>query len=554
MPPKPQLIIEYKHFFNIEPPENRLDLIKHIPKQFLLYEIAGLNYRLKPYNQLKYDLSLETQVYELAYFCPLDKNLYEHYVQVAETYTVDSKNYPLIFNRPANLFALEEILNNEGFREEEGFVSRKVEVWDGIFKYLLSVNTEIVKVELLPEEKLTIENVSASLIALNELMIECNPMFTPYRGICLFEYLYNHSLYGDELRNYFEKTLKIDKDKFIYNLLSLSMANKQEERFSEFIYCTSKADKFLDYLSATQYKNKDYFKLLTIKKTPFYKDGDTKYVVLDIDFLINKSYEFFVYDFWFDYLKPQRDKKGKEKFNFKHYRSVFGLFFEKYVTEIIEHSFKHLKYPKPLLFEDLKVKVSSGTIEIADIYVRQNKKILVGQVKSGSIYDDEKYSGDINVLYRGDREQFFKDFGVNQTYESIRLILENYEKFDIKLFTCKRLEFYPMIVMDDKVFQTPLLSNLLSIRFEELLNQNNYEPHKIHPLTVVHISDLERIETTLATKDIAIWDMLKSHHKKIKNSFLPPFVETSNKFIDPKMIPDRLLTKMTEIIEKFSEY
>lgn len=235
MPPKPQLILEYKHFFNIEPPENRLDLIKHIPKRFLLYEIAGLNYRLKPYNQLKYDLSLETQANELAYFCPLDKNLYEHYMQVAAAYTLDSENYPLIFNRPANLFALEEILNNEEFREEEGFVNREVEVWDGIFKYLLSVNAEIVKVELPPEEKLTIENMSASSIALNELMIECNPMFTPYRGICLFEYLYNHSLYGDELRNYFEKTLKIDKDKFIYNLLSLSMANKQEERFSEFI-------------------------------------------------------------------------------------------------------------------------------------------------------------------------------------------------------------------------------------------------------------------------------------------------------------------------------
>ena len=54
---KLQLLLEYKHFFNYEPPSNRLELIKNIPKINLLYEIAGLNYRLKPNNRLKNDIS-----------------------------------------------------------------------------------------------------------------------------------------------------------------------------------------------------------------------------------------------------------------------------------------------------------------------------------------------------------------------------------------------------------------------------------------------------------------------------------------------------------------
>jgi hypothetical protein len=553
MIPKLKLVLEYKHFFDSAPPENRLDLIKHIPKLQLLYEIAGLNYRLKPYNQLKYDFSLKTQAKELEYFCPIDKDLHKKYVQVSSRYTKSKDDYPLIFNRAANLFALEEILNNDGFLQEEKFDMEKVDVWDSIFKYLLAVNTEIVKVKQLPPENTAIENVSASTIALNELMIEDNPIYIPYKGICLIEYLLKHPVYRHELQRYFNETLGIEKDKFIYNLLSLSMANSQEKSFTEFVYNTSGPNEFLDFLSNNQFKNKDYIKLLTIKKTPFYKEKDTRYIVLDINFLINKSYNFFINDFWFDYLKPQKDDKGKEKFSFKHYRATFGLFFEEYVSIIVKNCFNHLKHPKPLLFDDLKLKIPAGQIEVADIYVRQNKKILVGQVKSSSIYDNEKYSGEINTLYRNDREQFFKDFGVNQTYDSIETILNYSDSFDAKLQVNKRLEFYPIIIVNDKVFQSPLIPNLLYRRFQELLVNNDYKPRIIHPLIVAQISDLEYLENTLAKKKETIWDILKSHYNKINNSLMPPLNYTTDRFINPKMISDRLMVKMKEIINRYTE-
>jgi len=553
MIPKLKLILEYKHFFNSAPPENRLDLISHIPKLLLLYEIAGLNYRLKPYNQLKYDLSLKTQVDELEYFCPINKELHKYYVQIASSHTKSKDDYPLIFNRAANLYALEEILNSDRFLEQENFDMKRVEVWDGIFRYLLAVNSVIVKVKSLPPEDTTIENISASAIALNELMIEDNPFYIPFKGIRLIEYLSNHPVYGVELNEYFNDTLKIDKDEFIYNLLSLSMGNSQEQSFTEFAYNTAKRDEFLDYLSNNQFKNKDFIKLLTIKKTPFFKESDKRYIVLDINFLINKSYNFFINDFWFDYLKPQKDEMGNEKFSFKHYRAAFGLFFEEYVREIFENSFSHLKHPQPLLFDDLKIKIAAGQIEVADIYLRQNKRILVGQVKSSSIYDNEKYSGEIDTLYRNNREQFFKDFGVNQTYDSIRTILSYSNSFDSKAEVGKKLEFYPVIIVNDKVFQTPLIPNLLYRRFNELLANDDFKPHKIHPLVVMHISDWEYLENVLAKKEKQIWDILESHYRKIDNSLMPPFIHTADKFIKPGTITRRSMAAMEGIINKYTK-
>lgn len=552
MIPKLKLILEYKHFFDAEPPKNRLDLIKFIPKLRLLYEIAGLNYRLKPYNQLKYDLSFETQANELSYFCPIDQDLYTHYVKIASGFIKGKDDYPLIFNRAANLFALEEILDNSDFPEDENFNMSRVEVWDGIFRYLLAVNTEVAKVKKVAQGKVTIENISASSISLNELMIEDNPLYIAFKGIKLIEYLSNHPIYSVELERYFRETLKITKGNFIYNLLSLSFANGQENSFTEFSYNTPEPDKFLDYLSNNRIKNSNPINLLSIKKTPFYKDSDTRYIVLDINFLANKCYNFFINDFWFDYLKPQKDEKGKDKFSYKHYRGAFGLFFEDYIKDILENSFPHLLHPKPLFFDDLKISSREGQIEVADIYVRQNKKILVGQVKSSSIYDNEKYSGEINSLYRNNREQFFKDFGVNQTFESIKTILKYSDLFDSKLEIKKSLEFYPIIVVNEKVFQTPLLPNLLYSRFKELVEKDNFSPHKIHPLVVMHVSDLEYLETALLKKEVQIWDLLKSHYKMIDKTLIPPFILTSDRFIKPSAVSERLKAAMVDVISAYS--
>lgn len=548
----PKLILEYKNFFNTEPPKNRIDLIKHIPKKQLLYEIAGLNYRLKPYKSLKIDTSLETQKKELRYFFLIDEKLYEKYVRIASSYSRNTKNYPLIFTRATNLFALEEILNNDDFNEEESFDMKKSEVWDGIFRYLLAVNTEILKVSKEAKENTSLENICASTLSVNELMIEDNPFLTIYKGLKLINYLSNDKTYGKEVRDYFDKTLKIEKGKFLFNLMALSMSKKHDNPDIEFFYFMEQPDSFLNYLSKNKISNNNYITLLTLKKTPFYKENEQKYVLLDINFLINKSYNFFINDFWFDYLKPIKNENGKEKYNYQHYRGVFGDFFEKYVEEVIRSSFSHLKYPPPLLFNDLKVMTKEGHVELADLYIRQNKKILVGQVKSNSIYDKEKYSGEINALYRNDRDRFFEDFGVNQVFQSIKNILKHSEHFDSKLDVNKRLTFFPLIIVNENLFKTPLLSGLLTNRFEELKNEEQL-PHKINPLIVMHISDLELLEHTLVSKKKQIWDILKSHYKLKTKTIQSPFAHTADRYLEPGAFTDRVMSPLSTIIKKHSK-
>jgi len=547
-----KLILDYTHFFGEESPENRLSLIKNVSKKHILYEIAGLNYRLKPKDRLKYDTSLETQIKELHYFCPIDDRLYNHYAKIASIYTKNKDEYSIIFNRVANLFAIEEILNSNELKDIDNFTMCDVNVWDSIFKYLLSVNCEVTKINKNKPQNITLENITPSSIVLNELMIEDNPVSVPYRGIKLLEFLSSHPKYGIEIETYFKNVIKIEPDKFIFNLLSLMVANNHEDKNMDFFYLTKGEDSFLEYLSSNKIENNNPITLLSIKKAPFYKDSNNNgYIVLDLNFLIDKCYNFFVNDFWFDYLKPQKDDKGKDKFNFKDYRGAFGLFFENYIAEIIKNSFQHLKYPKPLLFDDLKIQTSVGMIEVSDIYIRQNKKILVGQVKSCAIYDKEKYGGTINSLYKNNREKFFIDFGVNQVLNSILNIIKYGKSFDSNIPINKSLEFYPIIIMNEKIFQTPLMPNLFHNRFQELLSENPIGFHKIHPLILIHISDLEYLESPLISKKIKIWDVLNAHLKGIKIMF--PFNKISNKYISSFILNKKINDKIVTIIKKYSK-
>lgn len=551
MLPKKKLILEFKQFFFEEPPIDRISLIKSIPKIQLIYEIAGLNYRLKPSDKLYFNYSIEFQLVELKYFCGGNQGLFSSYLSIFKNYITVSE-YPLIFNRASNLFALEEIINCPFLIEDHDFNMDRQEVWDGILKYYLAVNSEIVKIKPLPITDLSFEQVSANALVLNELSIQSNPLYSIYRGIRLMNYLSTKSPYHLEFKDYFEKVVKMDKDEFIYRIIAISILNKKPTFWEEFVYNLKEPDTFFDYLSLSNTDSITPGRLITLKKSPFFKQDDLTYVLLDNTFLLNKCYSSFINDFWFNWLKNMIDNKGRSIYSIMHYKGDIGYFFEDYVETIVKNSFRLLHNPPPMCFKDLIVSSSLGQLEIADIYIRMGNCVLVGQVKSGSIYDNEKYSGDINTLYKEDRDRFFSEFGVNQTLESLHKILKNYEKIDPDLSLYDELFFFPVIIVQEILFQTPLIPSLLNIRFQELLVTENLSPHNVNPLITVHISDLEYIEYKLTESPELIWDLLHSIYKEQENQYIPPFYSVTSKYIGVESMVKRAMDAIEEIRSKYA--
>ncbi|MCC6448429.1 MAG: hypothetical protein IT215_07075 [Chitinophagaceae bacterium] len=549
--PKAQLILDYKIYFGQEPPQNRISLIRHISKESILYEITALNYRLKPKDTVQIDTSLKTQVKELKYFTQTTE-LFNKYSKVAQQFTKSENDYPIIFNRQACLFAIEEIVNSEEMVNIENFTMARINVWEAILQYLLAVNFAITQIkEEKDDNNSSFESLNPKLLPLNELFIEVDPFFTTYRGYWLIDYFLNKKEYSDEVRQYFEENYGIEAQHFIFHLMSMYMANSSEKPELNFFYLIQDGHQNLFEKLSRRISTKETYKLISIRKSPFINVGNLKYLISDNCFLVEKAYYQFINDFWFDWIKKVKDENGNLKYNISQYRSEFGYFFEKYLGQILSKCFENYKYSKLLMFDQLKITTAKGDIEISDVYFRYGNKVLLGQVKSGSIYDNEKFGGNTDLLYKNNRNEFFENFGVNQIVDSFTTAEEHMQKLDPKFPKGHTYEIYPCIIVNDKAFQTPLMPDTFRIRINELLQGFKNKKVRIKPLTLIHVSDLERIEDLLNNDPKQIWELLLYNSRDRR--FTPPFYTTVNEKVANRGYPTKILELFKTLINKYNE-
>lgn len=561
--PKNQGILKYENFFNEPPPENILSLISDCCKTTLLGEFAYLNYKLKPKTTMYYDTSLNMQIYFLNHFCGYNPDLYDKYFKIFKKYIYSKKNYLIIFTRQTCLYASEQIINSS-LEEIEGFTLKNS--WEKLFCYLLAVNSMITlqtdeDVNDNDESKtFNLETLNPKLVPLNELSIETNPIYTPYRGYKLLSYIFTNDVLGSDFRKYFDEKYKISFDQFIYELLSMYYANNRDgknnitneitgETLDTTFYYTVKGEDapLFEELSKV-FKSDVIERLISIKKYPFHKSSDGQFLLMDNILLLDKSYYQFINDFWFDCIRIIKDEHGKEKYNISQYRATIGYFFENYVKEIFDYCFNENKYHVVKMFDELKIKSENGDIELADVYVRYHKKIFIAEVKSTGFYDDQKYTGSLNEMYRDNREGFFNSFGVGQIVKSITNLSAFIKQIDPGFPEDRNCHIFPAVIVNEKALQTPLMAEIFNERFNEMISELKFEKLILHPLSIIHISDLEQMEDHLQISSSEFWRILKYH---LRNpDFIPTFYNSLNR-LDIKTSFKKTMTLFKELTIKY---
>jgi len=546
--PKHIFILNYINFFNHKPPEERLSLVKKISKKDILYEITALNYRLKPKDVLRVDESNETQLKELRYFTHTTQR-YNEYFKIFDTYTKEYSNHPIIFNRETCLFILEEIVNNMTETEYESDVKNYKYYREIILKYILAVNYEINIIEEEMSNNISFEDLNPKLLPLHELQIATNPIQTAYRGYNLINFFIDESDFSFEVKQYFQETYKIEPGNFIFQIMSMYMNNNNKNPDLNFYYQIREEQKiFFDQMSVRRNLNDDTYKFINIRKSPFIKVDNEKYLLTDNTFLIEKTYNQLINDLWFDKIKHIKEKSEEELI--KHYRGVIGRFFEKYLSDMLHNCFDDYKHSVLLAFGQLKIRNKGKELELADVYFRNGTKVIIGEVKSGSIYDKEKYGGDVESLYKNNRNKFFDDFGVNQVLDHIEKVDEFIIEVDPKFRKGHAYTVYPCIIFNDKAFQTPFMAQVFNNRFQELLKNYEFKKTKIKPLTMIHISDFESMESYLKKEPKLIWEYLNFNFRN--KNFIPPFYNTLNNKFDLIKTPERVFKLFEKLILRYN--
>lgn len=524
-----QVILGYEEVYGQPAPTGRLALLEGIPRSILIFEIAGLNWRLKPIFNPTPDTSKDTQITELYHFCGRDPEVEKRYIDrvnelILSGIGIDAYGRPnptpLIFNRPGCLLALEEITTTDRLDENPDFEGTP-EQFELLLRYLIAVNSQVVdfqKKELSGIEA-KLEDFSIQSLIVNELSASSNPVNSLHR-ICQFcQFASGDPQLGPCFEAY-TQSFGLTFGEFVGALMLLlkPISRDQKEFDSGFLYGINGGTpdgivKLLKKFSTrSNTKNRYPPELLSLKQAPFWWDKThSTYMLLDCTFLYQKSYELFLNDFWFDFLKTQK------VIRFDEYRSKFGKFFEELCTNLLREGTSFLRHPRLKGGDDLKVKIGKNEVELADLYLRQNKKVLVGQVKSTGLRAS-KYAGDVDGFFDKGKEAFIKDFGLMQLVESLKYLRDNGKLFDSAFPVGKRIEVFPVIVTNEVAISGLLMPRNFNGYFNQLLNPAEFPIFIIHPVTVIHIDDLEHLACVLPKREKTIWEILES-------GFMPaPFI------------------------------
>jgi len=540
-----QKVLDYESIFGELPPINRLELLKGINLMSIIVELARINYRLKPKDKVHQDITFKKQI-ELIQYYTKDFRKYFDSPHIPLKYLFNKKDYPIIFNRYACLLGIEEILsipNIDLFIKQDP--NEKID-YEIFLKYYLAINTQITQIRREDDFEATLENLNPKSIPLNESMIYTDPIFTAIRGIKFIKWILSKQEYSALFKEYFELTYNTEPLFLIYKVFGLLIYDSKENIDFHFIINSAEKDVLLFNSISKRIKIENPEKLLSIKKNPLIRFDNNKFLITDLSFLIEKISNQMAYDFWYDYLSKQVEESGKTAFRYETYRGDIGLFYEGYISTIIEQSFSNFKYFKVVKFNELKLNTVDDK-ELTDIYIRYSNKVFLCEVKSGMLSDDAKLGGDVASLYNQNKNKFFSRFGLDQLVNAIKALKEHVISFDPKFPIGKTHKIYPALLVADKVFQTPFMAQVFNTKFKLMCYEITDKKIQIQPLTIIHITDFERMQDSFSKNPMELWTLLENNFKG--QAIIPPLYLTVNNNTQGREYPNSIIDEFIELIK-----
>lgn len=569
-------ILKYEDFFSDSVPKNKFDLIKHIPRCELIANYSSLNHILKQPLDLDFDYSFKNQAKLIAtlYQLHLEPRGIEYCRKYIDRFSYlfeKSKGGVAICTRTSCLFCLNEILFSEDieFEENKG-IKFYPDDYLALFKFLLLCNKEMLSYNETYDGEITSEKLGDRFfeafmfkeIPNNQYSYIQNPINLLERGRQLFNFLKRK--YGKELEA-FTKEYKIESPEHFISIIANHFLFKSGMEQIQ-AYRVKRTDKdFIDRMNMLSVRGNGKpntgikkFEFLEIKKSPMYcvvGEVENIYILMDNTFLIEKCYELFFWDFFFDILK----KKGKR---IEEWGGDVGLFFEGYAKGVFEYCFNN---HKDIVLKSTYELLIAGT-EYADFYIRRKRNVVLIQAKRSYVPQigyKEVYS--LKDFENLKRDEFYERFGLSQIVEmSIKRFDEYAPEIDEGL-PQNKLFLYPVLLINEPIISFAVTSYIFNKKFDELLEKNQIEKEnkkwRISRLVVLHINELEKLQEGLNKRDMKFDQFLQSYadntNVELANNYYAPFLTVDNyirKKIKSPAIPEYLSDKKEGIFKQLLEF
>ncbi|GJM34236.1 MAG: hypothetical protein DHS20C18_32370 [Saprospiraceae bacterium] len=547
----PRLLVSASEIFQTCPStkEERLNLLKSIPKSEIIYALSSFNMRMLRANSTYNNyFSKAAQMREICHFCSYDNEFCQNVFNQTSIVDSTNDNFPIFFCRLSTLLAIREVLEEIDNEDENHNFKFTSDDWLQIFLYLLSMNDRVKEytnqnINLESSKRYSFfEKIATCNQLINELNMRTHPIAPMSRLVNYVNYLNKIDKYQKFIDGRFTP-FGFNAGYFLKQIINLHRKKDSGNGYSCIIDVKETIDKklvqILDLLSDTSFLSDKihFFDFKKLTFAPLCKIGKEFYFVMDRDLLIDKVYDHFINDFYTIYLEDNdyiEDGENKE-FKIKKYRTDLGLYFEEYISEL----FYDLAIDDSVLLtlDEMKIPLgSSGEVEVTDIYYRSGNKILTGEVKAKGIGVEQRDGSTFNFLYnpRHDLSKpkddnyyrfLYKKFGLDQIVKSMDYLKNHNELFDggIQEFIDKEIciDIYPTIIVNEKFFNTPFMNKIFKDEFDKRLKRSDYPEFNIHQLSILYVEDIEIISSNVVYgKDVHVFNLLRYYTNKSQaNSF-----------------------------------
>lgn len=527
--------LEFKDIFPEEKEENVLEYLKKVSKESLI-NIIGFTTTLP---QPNYDNFFSNSSFQVEIINRVRKHCKEKNFQ----------DKPVVISREGSLRLAELILaNKEDILSEDRIVS-KYDDEVNLFKSFLIINKEINKKSNsfnLEEDNTIIEDENISKIA----MMLVSMAFPNsdlgfyedssqeigkhlYAAIVRFEKLIDFILSKEEYNYLLEallKNFKVENHlKLIRNvkyLLIEILILKVKESF-KFNVKDNESKVFLESLLSLELKEESDF--LKLRNSPIYKIDENTFSIIDSFFVIDKFTKGVKF-----ILKDAYNKKHNLPKNSSAFFSFFNdEFSEKHLSKSILDEIFNKKY-------HYKKKIIKNAQSEPDYYIRYENKIIIFEIKDILIDKDVKISGYTPKILETLKNKLFKDkesskpIGIGQLITHIKSITEKKFLFDDYIYNKKNITIYPILLLTDRIFETPGLNFILNDWYKKSIVENlgkNYNPKYIKELTIVDLDTLIWHVDFFKEKDKHFIDTVESHLTKMNEKKLKPYGKTQQEFL-----------------------
>ncbi len=329
----------------------------------------------------------------------------------------------------------------------------------------------------------------------------------------LFKFLNSNPDFGELKQKFLESFKAKDEKEFLTQMKYLFGQLLGSKTAKSYIFKVTDKSSFDFLKSMTSDKIELDEDFTHLKDNPiFFLDNDL-FSVVNYFFAVDKFYRStkFKLKEIYESLEPLRKKYGNF-FGFFNKNFSEDFLMKNLLDDIFDKKY-HVK--KPASEKELDGE--------PDYYVRNNNTVLLFENKDVLISKVIKSSANIEDINNVLRSKFVNDgkksVGIEQLINSIQEIQDKKFRFDDYVNSKNGLEIYPILIIQDRIFQSPGVNYRLNKWYREIAKNQlleKYNPTNIKGLTVIDIDTLIVWAPYLKAKDKHIKEIINDHLRRMQ--------------------------------------